>query len=132
MCAVSRLRNRTHPAQRNGRASQGIARRLRWQAGLRMPTVLRTGLYRIYFFSHETTEPPHVHVDRERSSAKFWLHPNGLARNLGFSVRELRRLQVFDQGTPKGVAGGMVWVFWPRTLTSVWQRSSSPKTSCAS
>ena len=58
-----------------------------------MPTVLRTGSYRIYFFCHETTEPPHVHVDRERFSAKFWLQPIGLARNLGFSARELRRLQ---------------------------------------
>jgi len=30
-----------------------------------MPTVLRKGPYRVYFFSHDMTEPPHVHVDRE-------------------------------------------------------------------
>lgn len=37
-----------------------------------MPTVLRSGPYRFYFFSHERNEPPHVHVHRENLSAKFW------------------------------------------------------------
>lgn len=58
-----------------------------------MPTVLRVGPYRFYFYSHETTEPPHVHVDRDALSAKFWLEPASLARNLGFSAVELRRVQ---------------------------------------
>jgi hypothetical protein len=58
-----------------------------------MPTVLRHGPYRFYFYSHEPDEPPHVHVDRENLSAKFWLTPVSLARNLGFSPRELRRIR---------------------------------------
>ena len=58
-----------------------------------MPTVLRSGPYRLYFFSHDGTEPPHTHVDRERFSAKFWLEPVGLARNLGFKPIELRRIE---------------------------------------
>jgi hypothetical protein len=58
-----------------------------------MPTVLRSGPYRVYFFSHEPNEPPHVHVDRDDRSAKFWLDPVGLARNLGFSARELSRIE---------------------------------------
>ena len=58
-----------------------------------MPTVLRQGPYRFYFYSHEPHEPPHIHVDRDDSSAKFWLQPVGLARNLGFSSAELRRIQ---------------------------------------
>ena len=58
-----------------------------------MPTVLRSGPYRFYFYSHEANEPPHVHVDRDDLSAKFWLQPVGLARNFGFSAKELRRLQ---------------------------------------
>jgi hypothetical protein len=57
-----------------------------------MPTVLRTGPYRIYFHSHEPNEPPHVHVDRDDASAKFWLGPVALARNLGFRAVELRRI----------------------------------------
>jgi hypothetical protein len=60
-----------------------------------MPTVLRSGPYRIYFHSHEPNEPPHVHVDRDDQSAKFWLRPVALARNLGFSATELRRVQRF-------------------------------------
>ncbi|WP_447974208.1 DUF4160 domain-containing protein [Nitrospira sp. Kam-Ns4a] len=58
-----------------------------------MPTVLRSGPYRVYFFSHEPNEPPHVHVDRDDRSAKFWLRPVALARNVGFSPRELRRVR---------------------------------------
>ncbi len=50
-----------------------------------MPTVFREEPYRVFFFSHETTEPPHVHVDRDDLSAKFWLEPFALAANFGFS-----------------------------------------------
>jgi hypothetical protein len=57
-----------------------------------MPTVLRSGPYRFYFYGHEPNEPPHVHVDRDDQSAKFWLEPIGLARNLGFSPAELRKI----------------------------------------
>lgn len=58
-----------------------------------MPTLLRSGPYRIYFYSHEPNEPPHVHVDRDAQSAKFWLRPVALVRNLGFSPLELRPIQ---------------------------------------
>jgi hypothetical protein len=58
-----------------------------------MPTVLRKGAFRFYFFSHEPNEPPHVHVDRDACSAKFWLQPVALARNVGFSPKELREIQ---------------------------------------
>ena len=58
-----------------------------------MPTIARIGPYRIYFHSHEPNEPPHVHVDRERFSAKFWLDPVNLARNFGYNAVELRRIR---------------------------------------
>lgn len=58
-----------------------------------MPTVLRWKGYRFYFYSHETSEPPHIHVDRENKSAKFWLKPSALARNIGYSVKELGQIQ---------------------------------------
>ena len=51
-----------------------------------------SGPYRVYFYSHEPNEPPHVHVDRDELSAKFWLRPVGLARNYGFRPRELTEL----------------------------------------
>lgn len=57
-----------------------------------MPTIRRSGPYRFYFYSHEPNEPPHVHVDRDARSAKFWLNPTSLAKNLGFKPKELAKL----------------------------------------
>ena len=57
-----------------------------------MPTVLRVEGYRFYFFSHDGPEPPHIHVDLGGASAKYWLSPVTLARNFGFSPRELMSL----------------------------------------
>jgi hypothetical protein len=61
--------------------------------GKMSPVVLRSGPYRFYFVSHDLHEPPHVHVDRDDLSAKFWLDPVALAYNLGFPARELRKLE---------------------------------------
>lgn len=54
-----------------------------------MPTVLRIGPFRFYFFSHEPNEPPHVHVDRGPASLKVWLEPVEVARNRGFRAHEI-------------------------------------------
>lgn len=58
-----------------------------------MPTILREGPYRLFWYSHELGEPPHVHIDRDECSAKFWLQPVGLARNLGYPAHELRTIR---------------------------------------
>jgi hypothetical protein len=59
-----------------------------------MPTVLREGPYRLFFFSNECDEPPHVHVERDNNTAKFWLEePVRCAYNKGFAAHELRRIQ---------------------------------------
>jgi hypothetical protein len=58
-----------------------------------VPTALRADPYRFYFYSHEPNEPPHVHVDRDDLSAKFWLIPVALVRNFGFSAKELARVE---------------------------------------
>lgn len=58
-----------------------------------MPTALRLGPYRCYFYSHEPNEPPHIHIDRDDLSAQFWLAPVQLAYNFGFRAHELRGLQ---------------------------------------
>ena len=54
-----------------------------------MPTVLRWNGYRFYFFSNEGFEPPHVHVDKSGNTVKLWLEDVTVARNIGFSAREL-------------------------------------------
>ncbi len=59
----------------------------------RMPTVLRSGPYRFYFYSHEPNESPHIHVDRDDLTAKFWLSSVQLAKNFGFSEQEASKIQ---------------------------------------
>ena len=54
-----------------------------------MPTVFRHGPYRCFFYSSDGDEPPHVHVEHERKTCKFWLEPLRLARNHGFGAHEL-------------------------------------------
>jgi hypothetical protein len=46
----------------------------RTNSGGEMPTVLRWGPYRAFFYSNESGEPPHVHVRAGNFEAKFWLH----------------------------------------------------------
>jgi Domain of unknown function (DUF4160) len=58
-----------------------------------MPTVLRDGPYRFYFYSHEPNEPPHIHIDRDNLTAKFWLEPISLVNNIGFPDREVRKIE---------------------------------------
>ncbi len=59
-----------------------------------MPTALLIGSFRFYFYSYDCGEPRHVHVDREKMSAKYWLDPDvSLADNYGFSRKELRDIE---------------------------------------
>lgn len=58
-----------------------------------MPTVDRIGPYRIFFYSNEGDEPPHVHVQRDRNVSKFWLSPVALVGALGFKPHELREME---------------------------------------
>jgi hypothetical protein len=54
-----------------------------------MPTVLRWGPYRAYFYSNEAGEPAHVHVRVADREAKFWLHDLAVAVNVGFPPHEI-------------------------------------------
>ena len=58
-----------------------------------MPTVLRVGPYRFFFYAGDRDEPPHVHVEREDKIAKFWLDPLRLQGNKGFARAEIGRVQ---------------------------------------
>lgn len=90
---------------RNGQGNPGLFLVDRWLAdapilsphviGLKiasMPTVLRVGPYRFFFYSSDRDEPRHVHVERDRSRAKFWLEPVRLEGSGGFSSVELNRI----------------------------------------
>ncbi|MCB9877455.1 MAG: DUF4160 domain-containing protein [Planctomycetes bacterium] len=58
-----------------------------------MPTVLRIGSTRFFFYSNEGAEPPHIHIEQAGALAKFWLDPVTLAASSRLSGRELRRLE---------------------------------------
>jgi hypothetical protein len=58
-----------------------------------MPVVLRIGPYVFFFYSQENNEPPHIHVRRDQSLAKFWLIPISLAYNRRYPVHEITHLR---------------------------------------
>lgn len=58
-----------------------------------MPTVLRVGPYRFFFYSGDGSEPPHIHVERDDQIAKFWLTPVRLSDSGGFRRGELRNIE---------------------------------------
>jgi hypothetical protein len=58
-----------------------------------MPTVLRIGPYRFFFYSADGDEPPHIHVERDDKIAKFWLDPVRLQNSGGFKRKEISRIQ---------------------------------------
>ncbi len=59
-----------------------------------MPTVLRVGPYRFFFYASDRDEPHHVHVEREDKIAKYWLDPIRLQSSGGFNRLELRKIRV--------------------------------------
>ena len=58
-----------------------------------MPTVLSIGPYRFFFYAGDRHEPPHVHVERDDCTAKFWLDPVRLTDSQGFNRKEILRIQ---------------------------------------
>lgn len=59
----------------------------------RMPTVLRVGRFRFFFYSNESAEPPHIHVEAGEKVAKYWLELVEVAANHGFRSHELTEIR---------------------------------------
>ncbi|GIV80172.1 DUF4160 domain-containing protein [Litorilinea aerophila] len=57
-----------------------------------MPTIKHIGPYRFFFVSLDYGEPPHIHVQREKMVAKFWLDPVALQKAGGFKAKELNQI----------------------------------------
>ena len=72
-----------------------------------MPTILIVGPYRFFFVSLDSGEPPHVHIQREKMVAKFWLDPISLERAGGFKSQELNKLFKMNSGTPRIFVGAL-------------------------
>ena len=58
-----------------------------------MPTILVVGPYRFFFYASDRDEPVHVHVERDKMVAKFWIDPSRLQSSGGFSRSELTKTQ---------------------------------------
>ena len=58
-----------------------------------MPTVLRVGSYRFFFYAGDRDEPLHIHVESEDKMAKFWLEPLRLQSSGGFNRMEISKMQ---------------------------------------
>ncbi len=59
-----------------------------------MPTTLRIGPFRFFFYSNEYGEPAHIHVQRDGMLAKFWLEPVSLAGATRFPSKDIRKIRV--------------------------------------
>ena len=57
-----------------------------------MPTVLIIGPYRFFFYAGDRDEPPHIHIERDDDTAKFWLDPVRLQNSGGFSRSDINRI----------------------------------------
>ena len=57
-----------------------------------MPTILRVGPYRIFFYASDGDEPVHVHVERDDNIVKFWMEPVRLQKSGGFRRPEISRI----------------------------------------
>jgi hypothetical protein len=76
-----------------------------------MPTVLRVGPYRFFFYAGDRDEPAHIHVEREDKVAKFWLDPIRTAREWRFFAGGSWANRKTGRQSPKGIFGGLVCVF---------------------
>ncbi len=63
-----------------------------------MPTVLRIGPYRFFFYAGDREEPQHVHDERDDRTAKFWLSPVRLQNSGGFSRSEVSKIHEIIEG----------------------------------
>jgi hypothetical protein len=67
-----------------------------------MPTILRVGPYRFFFYAGDKDEPPHIHIERDDKLAKFWLDPVRLQSSKGFGRTELAKIRkIIEQNRTK-------------------------------
>jgi hypothetical protein len=58
-----------------------------------MPVVLRVHGYKFWFYEADLGEPPHIHIGKNGSEAKFWLNPVKVARAGRFRQVDLAEIE---------------------------------------
>ncbi|NCC34450.1 MAG: DUF4160 domain-containing protein [Chloroflexia bacterium] len=67
-----------------------------------MPTILYIGGWRLFFYTNERNEPPHIHVKKGDMECKYWLHAEtfdieeAYAYNLRPADRRIVRKIIFE------------------------------------
>jgi len=67
-----------------------------------MPTILYIRGWRLFFYTNERNEPPHIHARKGDVECKYWLHPDvfdieeDYAYNLSPADRRAIRKIIFD------------------------------------
>ena len=90
-----------------------------------LPTVLRNGPYRCFFYSADRNEPPHVPVEREEASAKFWLDPVRLETSRGFGRAEIHRLERLVAASVADIPKGLNQVPTRIAVGTLWPAAGS-------
>lgn len=62
-----------------------------------MPTIIRENGFRLFFYADEGKEPPHVHVQYQGATAKFWVNPITPASNLGMNASQFASARILVQ-----------------------------------
>ena len=57
-----------------------------------MPTILRIKGYRFFFYINDHS-PPHIHVEKDNSTAKFGLDPIEIISSKRFNVNEINEIR---------------------------------------
>ncbi len=78
-----------------------------------MATVLRVGLYRLFFYSNEGSELPHIHVEAGGSAVgKIWLNPISVTSQGQFSDTDISHIVNIVQANHRQLLGAW-YVYFP-------------------
>jgi hypothetical protein len=62
-----------------------------------MPTILLSRGYRFFFYINDHT-PAHIHIEKNRSTAKFFLKNAELVKSKRFNANELSEIRIIILG----------------------------------
>lgn len=82
-----------------------------------MPVVLRLKGYKFWFYQADLDEPPHVHVGKDGTEAKYWLNPVCVANPGRFSEHELNQIE-------------KILIKQREHVLAIWQRENAKRETC--
>ena len=71
-----------------------------------MPTILREGPYRFFFYPGDAEEPQHIRIERDGKIAKVWLDPVRLQSSGGFGRSEISNILKIIESNQQTIVEG--------------------------